>query len=270
MYSHKQSGFTLVELAIVLVIVGLVTGLILITKDLIYASKVRSVTTDVQAYASATVTFRDKYFALPGDITNATGYWGDHSECPDATITDGDPGVCNGNGNGQISYSGGGGASSYNEGFMFWSHLALSGLIKGEYTGLAGPGFSSGHGVIGTNIPSSKIKQGGWSVTYAKLNPGSAGTNFALDYGNHFVFGAESSCCQAELKVITPEDAWNIDLKMDDGLPAYGSVIGIFPFNECSAADSGVSADSTDANYDASYRIQDSSKMCALRFRNMF
>jgi len=71
-----SSGFSLVELSIVLVILGLLTGGILGGQALIRAAELRAVTTEYDRWVTATRTFQDKYFALPGDMTNATAFWG--------------------------------------------------------------------------------------------------------------------------------------------------------------------------------------------------
>ena len=72
----KRSAFSLVELSIVLVILGLLTGGILSGQSLIRAAELRSVTTEYSRYTAATYSFRDKYFALPGDMSNAESFWG--------------------------------------------------------------------------------------------------------------------------------------------------------------------------------------------------
>lgn len=69
-------GFSLVELSIVLVILGLLTGGILAGQSLIRAAELRSYITDVQRYPAAVNAFKDKYFAYPGDMANATKFWG--------------------------------------------------------------------------------------------------------------------------------------------------------------------------------------------------
>lgn len=74
--SHVElRGFSLVELSIVLVILGLLTGGILAGQSLIRASELRSVSTELQRYSSAIYSFRDQYMALPGDMLNATSFW---------------------------------------------------------------------------------------------------------------------------------------------------------------------------------------------------
>ena len=72
----RPQGFSLVELSIVLVILGLLTGGILAGQSLIRASELRAATAEYQRYATSIQSFRDKYMALPGDMTNATRFWG--------------------------------------------------------------------------------------------------------------------------------------------------------------------------------------------------
>src|SRR3954471_15989161 len=70
----KQVGFTLIELSIVLVIIGLVVGGVLVGQDLIKAAQIRSAVSKIEKYNTAVHTFRTKYNALPGDIPNAASY----------------------------------------------------------------------------------------------------------------------------------------------------------------------------------------------------
>lgn len=69
-------GFSLVELSIVLVILGLLTGGILSGQSLIRAAELRSVVTDIQQIQTSIYSFRDRYMALPGDMKDATDFWG--------------------------------------------------------------------------------------------------------------------------------------------------------------------------------------------------
>ena len=57
----KRSGFTLIELAIVLVVIGLITGGILVGQDLIQAGQLRSVISQVEKYETAANSFKLKY-----------------------------------------------------------------------------------------------------------------------------------------------------------------------------------------------------------------
>src|SRR3569833_2534544 len=131
---HSQRGFTLVELSIVLVILGLLVGGVLTGQSLIRAAELRSVTTQEQRYVTAVQTFRDKYFALPGDMTNATAYWGTATACPgDYPSPAATSATCNGDGDVQIFSR---------ETFRFCQQLANAGLGGGG--GGGGPGAGAG------------------------------------------------------------------------------------------------------------------------------
>ena len=66
--SSKHSGFTIIELSIVLVIIGLIVGGVLVGKDLIHAATVRSQVKQIEDYTSAVNVFRIKYNYIPGDL----------------------------------------------------------------------------------------------------------------------------------------------------------------------------------------------------------
>lgn len=261
-------GFSLVELSIVLVILGLLTGGILSGQSLIRAAEIRSVTTEYGVYATAIQTFRDKYLAYPGDFRDATKFWGrlnNNANCAShsaaAVVT---TGVCDGNGDGMltaISSSGTGGEP--NEPHQFWRHLAAAGLIEGTYTGLGGS-VSSAHVVLSQNVPRSRLNNAGWGGHW--LTSTSA-AHYAIEYGNSFYFGGATTGNITSDPVLKPEEAWNIDTKIDDGRPAYGKVLPREWNNACAAADNGTHART---NLEASYKLADSSIRCSLVFRNIF
>lgn len=218
----RRNGFSLVELSIVLVILGLLVGGILAGRSLIRAAELRSVASDVQRYRTAAYSFRDKYFTLPGDMPNATSIWGaldgndgldvDCTELPSTGLT-----TCNGNGDGRIS---GVGTTYYYESFRFWHHLANAGLVEGRYTGMTGTG-SGIHCVIGTNCPGSRIAQAGFGILYYATT---ANGQFVAPHAHQLIFGGQHASSPPIRAIIRAEEAWNIDSKMDDGQPATGSV----------------------------------------------
>jgi prepilin-type N-terminal cleavage/methylation domain-containing protein len=262
-----KHGFSLVELSIVLVILGLLTGGILAGQSLIRASELRAVTTEFQRYAAAGNTFRDKYFALAGDFRDATKFWNlaTATACvSNSGVAAGSPGACDGNGDGMLSNSAAGSESG--ERSQFWRHLALAGLIEGSYTGIIGPNAFNHH-IIGTNCPASKLSNGGWNAFYWVNAPGGSATVYAMDFGNGLWVGAPITNAVTNGPIMKPEEAWNIDTKLDDGKPAYGKVIGIGWNNACASADDGTTADTDHA---ASYRLSDSTNQCALMFRKLW
>src|SRR5450830_427175 len=72
----KQAGFSLVEIAIVLVIIGLLLGGILKGQEMITQAKIKNVVNDFNGITAAINSYQDRYRALPGDDLNAAGRWG--------------------------------------------------------------------------------------------------------------------------------------------------------------------------------------------------
>lgn len=255
--SDDKAGFSLVELSIVLVILGLLVGGVLSGQSLIRAAELRSFSTTQQKFSAAMYAFRDKYFAIPGDMTNATQFWGDNnSVCPDAAIANGNPGTCNGDGDGrmaQVAFATG----ATSENMQMWNQLALAGLIEGSYAGLYNT--TATPFLRGVTVPAGKLRSDTyWIGAYAVVGAGDP-QYYAMDYGNYIREQGDSN--NSTLK---PEEAWNIDTKFDDGKPAYGKIIAWGWNNTCAAPDSGALANT---NLNASYRLSDSSVNCMLNFR---
>ncbi|MFZ4541485.1 MAG: type II secretion system protein [Rickettsiales bacterium] len=238
--THSNRAFTLVELSIVLVILGLLVGGILSGQALIRAAELRAVSTEYSRYVTATHTFRDKYLALPGDMNNAVSFWGA------ATV--------NGNGDGVVN-TGAAGASG--EIFQYWNQLAQARLIEGTYTGIAGVG-GSGHAIIGTNVPASRLPSTGWTDYYMGNYAGN-GEMWTYDYGNNtFFWGASSVGHVTYTSALKPEEAWNIDSKIDDGKPGLGKVMVMW--NGCT------DAIASTGNASASYALGNATIVCRFVF----
>lgn len=259
MSNTRTLGFSLVELSIVLVILGLLVGGVLAGQSLIRASELRAVGEEYTRWRTATMAFKDKYFALPGDMANATAIWGkDATYCNAHTGTATANGTCNGNADGVMNNWGGG--STAGEVFAYWKQLSLAGLIEGTYSGIAGTGGGL-HTVFGENAPRSRLSKGGWGLQWLSASPGDSAT-FAGNYGNFYTFGAEFASTVPLARVLKAEEAWNIDTKLDDGMPNTGNI---------TARDRYACASSTSAtDTAATYRVSDSGINCTLYFIKVF
>lgn len=208
-----RHSFSLVELSIVLVILGLLTGGILAGQSLIHAAELRSVSTEYGKYTGAFNTFRDKYMALPGDMANAQSFWLIQHATPTtcATQPSTDARTCNGNGDGTIRWWLGS-----DEPARAWQHLANAGLIEGRYTGV-------GIAPSASFAPRMRFSAGSnWYVTtWIAPFPGDTTTFATSAAGNALNVYDENT-----FVTFKPEDAWNLDTKMDDGRPQSGKLIG--------------------------------------------
>lgn len=260
----KQKGFTLVELAIVLVIVGLLIGGILKGQKLLLNAKVTATVAQIKGIEAATTNFRDVYGALPGDLKNSDIKIPGCSSAVTAAY-------CVANGDGSVgesdwdmeTYQGdaatnctvaGTACTQGMETLLYWYSLQQAGLISGvtdEIISSAAPSSA-----FGRTVPSSKIGGGFWAGN--SLN-GYFGTALGTSATKYTLFGTILSLVKspgddlsaaAKANVTTPAVAANIDRKLDDGLPATGSVqaygLGTSCFGD---ADSDGSAEAGDNSY---------------------
>jgi len=117
-------GFTLIEIAIVLVIIGLLLGGVLKGQELITGARVRNLISQQDGIKAAFFGFQDRYRALPGDYASA-----------DTNINCGAAACSKGNGNGRIENA----ATAVNgsvthEETLVWNHLTSAGFLNGSYT----------------------------------------------------------------------------------------------------------------------------------------
>lgn len=118
----KQSGFTLIELAIVLVIIGLLLGGVLKGQELINSAKVKNMATDFKNVQVYIYGYQDKFHALPGDDTSVASHVTGGTKATTGTQANG---VIEGNWNT---------TTDGDESCVFWQHVRLAGLAPGVTT----------------------------------------------------------------------------------------------------------------------------------------
>jgi len=191
--NSKEAGFTLVEIAIVLVIIGLLLGGILKGQEMITQAKIKNVINDFNGITAAVTSYQDRYRALPGDDQNATTRWTTQSPV-------------SGNGNGIVAglynvndQSGTAGAPGGTaESNLFWQHLRIAGFVPGPTQGLGSgtPPPNATGGILG-------------------VETGVSGTN-GMGFTSLII-------CTSNLP---DKIAIAVDTQMDDGSPAGGQVRG--------------------------------------------
>jgi prepilin-type N-terminal cleavage/methylation domain-containing protein len=188
-FTVKQNGFTLIEIAIVLVIIGLLLGSVFKGQEMIVAARVRNLASQVEGCRIAYLGFFDRYRVLPGDMTTPAA----NANIPGA------PGGCTGGvgcGNGVIDGD---------EVYVVWAQLSKSGMINGDYTGVI-----TDPGPTAANNPANPFGGHLQIVNDAKYD----------DVSNP----AQPALLNIKTGAFVPAGVLaELDLKIDDGLPVRGA-----------------------------------------------
>ena len=185
---RKQTGFTLIEIAIVLVIIGLLLGGVLKGQELINSAKVKNLATDFKNIPVYIYGYQDKFRALPGDDGAAA------SHVPNATVAS-----TNGTLNNGVIEGAWDTVTTTDETQKFWEHIRLAGLVTGPTTGDMLP-TNSVNGAIG--ITNSGTNNPDPAVAASEIK------------GSYII-------CSAS---ILGKYAKQLDIQMDDGAPTTGSM----------------------------------------------
>lgn len=213
----KTKGFTLLELSIVLVIIGLIVGGVLVGRDMIHAAQLRRVGTDMDKYITAINTFRLKYNCTAGDCPNATDFFS---------------GTRNGNGDGVIRFRGGS-VLGWSEGVDIWNQLGEAGLT-GHYS-LAGA-IGNDPLIPGVNAPTSSMGENSFFVIKDPMPHPIPGVSI-FDWSAQYMASTrptdtswlmlitnDPTDSRYDSPALTSFDAKSIDTKIDDGFPMKGKI----------------------------------------------
>jgi len=199
---RNQSGFTLIEIAIVLVIIGLLLGGVLKGQELINSAKVKNLATDFRNIPVFIYGYQDKYKALPGDDANiATHLSGGVAPVACAPVA---AGLC-APGNGIIDGAWNAAAVT-DESYVFWQHVRLAGLTAGSTT--TGAADYLPVNAVGGNIG---IQSGTTVVANSPVK----------DSGGVAIRGTYIICSPN----ILGKFAKQLDIQLDDGNTATGSMM---------------------------------------------
>jgi prepilin-type N-terminal cleavage/methylation domain-containing protein len=195
---QRQTGFTLVEIAIVLVIIGLLLGGILKGQELINSAKVKNVANDFRTIQTYVYGYQDKYRAVPGDDSAASSH-----------ISGGSPTPTNGNGNGIIEgtpYA----CNATAESMLFWQHVREASLASGNTTlPTDGPTCED---FLPKNAFGGKVGY----ASYIATTSGSVTANAQITGMN----GTYQICSEKILGKFVVQ----LDTQLDDGKPDTGSM----------------------------------------------
>jgi prepilin-type N-terminal cleavage/methylation domain-containing protein len=207
---YAQQGFTLVEMAIVLVIIGLIIGGILKGQEIVNNGRVKAQVAQIDAVKAALATFLDKYGYYPGDDNQTESQLGLTTATFDTAA----------NGDGVIG--GAGGAAlldnatipAPSESNSVWYELEQANLLAGVQSSAGGAQVASDSFNLQGKINASFLTL----ADFGYVNSGATTTNKMVR-----ISGVTNP--NSPTIVMREQDASQIDLKYDDGLPATGQIL---------------------------------------------
>jgi prepilin-type N-terminal cleavage/methylation domain-containing protein len=217
-HPHPPVGFTLLEMSVVLAIIALVIGSVLVGSDLIAIARIHAQLTQIDAYDQGLAVFKDKYNAMPGDISAPMAMQFGFQARSGASG--------HGNGDGNLEpcsgFPGAGATEVGCELVLFWRDLSDAQLITGQFQGIDDWAASLTGSMVGQYFPSARIGYGTYVTVLGSTD------SPTLGQGSWFVLAGIQSTDATGFYTLTPTmtplQASSIDAKIDDGMPMTGIV----------------------------------------------
>jgi len=256
-FSKKKSAFSLIELSIVLIIIGLLIAGVTGGASLIKSSELRAAMSEARAYTTSVNGFYTQFGYLPGDYGTVIG----------SSLA--------GDGDGKIE---GFVDADLSESHNAWAQMKAAAVI--DSGSVSTPDSTPEAASAGVNVPTSKIKSAVWDFDYRDI----AAEPFTNETASQNVLALISSAATAPVDasntivngentagaaVLLATDALSIDAKIDDGNAGTGKVKGLNPGTD--TLPTALSTDVTNCYYYASsaftYNTTNTVKSCALTFQ---
>ena len=242
----RQRGFTLIEMSIVLVIIGLIIGGILKGQELIESARIKNVINQIDIVRTATNAFQDRFNSLPGDYNQPI--------ITSAPV---------GNQDGIIAVSGvtaayastgaiAGAAKNAGELQFFFDQLIAANLLGGgamiKSGGTAPTNFAGGANP--SPFPSSAYPQSGLSIAYGThsgdtaANPEAKTTNWLImsKWGTTIIQTSATA-------IVSPSRAFQLDAKYDDGTPLGGNIRSLGATTNCTGSTYGSTSETVSCDF---------------------
>lgn len=268
----SHAGFTLVELSIVLVIIGLIVGGITMGQALVESARLSSFVSETEKLNSAANAFKQRFGQLPGDLDNAFSFFG--TDCASTA------GSCNGDGDGGLessnyaSYTGNG-----SERCKFFKHMQLAGMWEDFYE------CAHGGPAVGS-APRTPFNDLSYYIVSTKCPPGSGSPNCIastafLTGAGHYIFtgGVYNNSITSQYfycgtgpqneEAFSAGHMLQLDNKLDDGLPMSGQMVAPSNSNALCLGEVGTTSHPC-ITANGEYDISSDEVRCNMRLRMSF
>ena len=220
----RRQAFTLIEISLVLVVIGLLVGGTIVGQTMVHAAQIRNTLSAFEEYRVAAEVFSAQYDGLPGDLSDPAGF-GLASTSAGTSMKGATGTYANNNGFVEscatipTNYAGYGVCG---EAALFWKHLAQAELIGGNYTVTDYDACAALSGSL--ILTTDHLPQVPLHNAFIHVSSYSAKNYFVL---GHDKVNDATYCSTISKPVVTPAELYDMDVKIDDGVATTGKIISL-------------------------------------------